>query len=38
VTSTTSPMKCSPGTRLDCIVLDDSSSVSTPPSVTSAVR
>ena len=37
VTSTTSPIKCSPGTDLDCISFDDSISVDTPPSVTSAV-
>jgi uncharacterized protein len=36
VTSTTSPMKYSPVTRFASIVFEDSSSVSTPPSVTSA--
>ncbi len=38
VTSSTSPMKYRPGTRLDSKVLDEISAVSTPPSVTSAVR
>ena len=37
VTSTTSPIKNSPGTFLLSIVLLDSSSVSTPPAVTSAL-
>ena len=36
VTSTTSPMKNRPGTLRDSIVLAESSSVSTPPAVTSA--
>src|SRR5579872_4110927 len=36
VTSTTSPMKNSPGTFLASIVFAESSSVSTPPAVTSA--
>ena len=36
VTSTTSPIKNRPGTFLTSMVLDDSSRVSTPPSVTSA--
>ncbi|KAG0934879.1 hypothetical protein G6F31_016027 [Rhizopus arrhizus] len=38
VTSSTSPTKCRPGTRLDSIVEDETSAVSTPPRVTSAVR
>jgi len=38
VTSITSPMKNNPGTDLDSKVFDDNSAVSTPPSVTSAVR
>src|SRR5580698_9015075 len=37
VTSTTSPMKYSPGTLRLCIVLASSSAVSTPPAVTSAL-
>jgi hypothetical protein len=36
VTSTTSPKKYSPATRFASIVLEDSSLVSTPPSITSA--
>ena len=36
VTSTTSPMKKSPGTSRASIVFDESARVSTPPSVTSA--
>lgn len=36
VTSTTSPMKYSPATCFASIIFEDSSSVSTPPSVTSA--
>src|SRR5450432_3657200 len=36
VTSTTSPIKYSPGAFLASIVFDESSSVSTPPAVTSA--
>jgi len=38
VTSTTSPMKYSPGTSFDCMVLEEMPAVSTPPRVTSAVR
>lgn len=38
VTSTTSPMKNSPGSVLHSIDLDDRTSVSTPPRATSAVR
>src|ERR1700675_3494067 len=37
VTSTTSPMKKRPGTRFDSMVLGESSPVSTPPTVTSAL-
>ena len=38
VTSTTSPMKCSPGTPRASKLRASSARVSTPPSVTSAVR